>query len=230
MSPATRSSGRICWHRPSEGPHGETQYVSSLALTLDDSDRYVLPAEPASRGPRRIGRPKAAAAEGKEAVMAEAVDTPTAILASAAAAAARAIRSTTSRTVPSATRSASRSARSTATSRRDRTCSRASRAGSSQTEFPLPPFVTIAEFQRRGARAVPWPSTRRRPTRSCALARHPSRRRSDAGAHLLHACDRGDARRDAAVRSTSGISAGSRHPCATSRRRSSGRACGRAST
>ncbi|WP_435749282.1 purine-cytosine permease family protein [Microbacterium sp. PMB16] len=31
------------------GPHGETQYVSSLALTLDDSDRYVLPAEPPSR-------------------------------------------------------------------------------------------------------------------------------------------------------------------------------------
>lgn len=30
------------------GVHGETQYVSSLALALDDSDRYVLPAEPAS--------------------------------------------------------------------------------------------------------------------------------------------------------------------------------------
>lgn len=29
------------------GVHGETQYVSSLALALDDSDRYVLPAEPA---------------------------------------------------------------------------------------------------------------------------------------------------------------------------------------
>ena len=27
------------------GPHGEVQYVSSLALTLDDSDRYVLPPE-----------------------------------------------------------------------------------------------------------------------------------------------------------------------------------------
>lgn len=29
------------------GPRGETQYVSSLALTLDKSNRYVLPAEPA---------------------------------------------------------------------------------------------------------------------------------------------------------------------------------------
>jgi hypothetical protein len=27
------------------GPHGEVQYVSSLALALDDSDRYVLPPE-----------------------------------------------------------------------------------------------------------------------------------------------------------------------------------------
>jgi hypothetical protein len=27
------------------GPRGEMQYVSSLALTLDASDRYVLPAE-----------------------------------------------------------------------------------------------------------------------------------------------------------------------------------------
>lgn len=34
------------------GPHGETQYVSSLALTLDASDRYVLPPEPA-RVPRK---------------------------------------------------------------------------------------------------------------------------------------------------------------------------------
>lgn len=31
------------------GPHGETQYVSSLALTLDDSDCYLLPAEPQTR-------------------------------------------------------------------------------------------------------------------------------------------------------------------------------------
>ena len=40
------------------GPHGETQYVSSLALTLDDSDRYVLPPEPAparSNGGRSSG-------------------------------------------------------------------------------------------------------------------------------------------------------------------------------
>ena len=33
------------------GPHGETQYVSSLALTLDDSDQYVLPPEPAQVRP-----------------------------------------------------------------------------------------------------------------------------------------------------------------------------------
>lgn len=32
------------------GPLGETQYVSSLALTLDDSDRYVLPAQPTRAG------------------------------------------------------------------------------------------------------------------------------------------------------------------------------------
>ncbi|WES63989.1 hypothetical protein P0L94_16160 [Microbacter sp. GSS18] len=31
------------------GPNGEMQYVSSLALALDDSDQYVLPPEPASR-------------------------------------------------------------------------------------------------------------------------------------------------------------------------------------
>lgn len=31
------------------GPHGELQFISSLALTLEDSDRYVLPAEPNPR-------------------------------------------------------------------------------------------------------------------------------------------------------------------------------------
>jgi purine-cytosine permease-like protein len=36
------------------GPRGELQFVSSLALTLDDSDRYVLPAEPVK--PHREGR------------------------------------------------------------------------------------------------------------------------------------------------------------------------------
>lgn len=36
------------------GPNGEVQFVSSLALTLDESDRYVLPPEPAATG--REGR------------------------------------------------------------------------------------------------------------------------------------------------------------------------------
>jgi len=35
------------------GLHGEVQFVSSLALTLDESDRYVLPAEPVAPGPIR---------------------------------------------------------------------------------------------------------------------------------------------------------------------------------
>ena len=40
------------------GPRGEVQYVSSLALTLDDSDRYVLPPEVArpSHGAATRGR------------------------------------------------------------------------------------------------------------------------------------------------------------------------------
>lgn len=38
------------------GPRGEVQFVSSLALTLDDSDRYVLPAEPLR--PRKMWRRK----------------------------------------------------------------------------------------------------------------------------------------------------------------------------
>ena len=41
------------------GPHGEVQYVSSLALTLDDSDRYVLP-------PEDTGPPHWAATRGRE--------------------------------------------------------------------------------------------------------------------------------------------------------------------
>jgi hypothetical protein len=30
------------------GPNGEVQFISSLALTLDDTGRFVLPAEPVS--------------------------------------------------------------------------------------------------------------------------------------------------------------------------------------
>lgn len=37
------------------GPRGEVQYVSSLALTLDESDRYVLPADPVGRDTARSG-------------------------------------------------------------------------------------------------------------------------------------------------------------------------------
>jgi hypothetical protein len=40
------------------GPHGEVQYVSSLALALDDSDRYVLP-------PEATGPPHWATARGR---------------------------------------------------------------------------------------------------------------------------------------------------------------------
>jgi purine-cytosine permease-like protein len=38
------------------GPHGQLQYVSSLALTLDDSDRYVLPPEVTGRPHRATDR------------------------------------------------------------------------------------------------------------------------------------------------------------------------------
>ena len=38
------------------GPHGELQYVSSLALTLDDSDEYMLPPEPVALRPREPSR------------------------------------------------------------------------------------------------------------------------------------------------------------------------------
>ncbi|WP_353808940.1 purine-cytosine permease family protein [Agromyces sp. SYSU T00194] len=37
------------------GPHGEVQFVSSLALALDESDRYVLPPEPVATEPRTRG-------------------------------------------------------------------------------------------------------------------------------------------------------------------------------
>ncbi|WP_458040326.1 MULTISPECIES: purine-cytosine permease family protein [Bacteria] len=51
------------------GPHGETQYVSSLALTLDDSDRYVLPPEPPPARSRKAPRsaPSETAATGSAA-------------------------------------------------------------------------------------------------------------------------------------------------------------------
>ncbi|MFK4807084.1 purine-cytosine permease family protein [Microbacterium sp. ZW CA_36] len=48
------------------GTFGETQYVSSLALTLDDSDRYVLPAEPASSQDSSPGRTAEQARRQKE--------------------------------------------------------------------------------------------------------------------------------------------------------------------
>ncbi|WP_457101653.1 purine-cytosine permease family protein [Microbacterium sp. P5_E9] len=48
------------------GAHGETQYVSSLALTLDDSDRYLLPAEPRSRRVRSSARPFEASRKQQE--------------------------------------------------------------------------------------------------------------------------------------------------------------------
>ncbi|WP_373878290.1 purine-cytosine permease family protein [Agromyces rhizosphaerae] len=37
------------------GPNGEVQFVSSLALALDESDRYVLPPEPVVFDPDRVG-------------------------------------------------------------------------------------------------------------------------------------------------------------------------------
>ena len=40
------------------GPHGEVQFISSLALTLDDSDRYVLPPEPAEPPRSRRKEPR----------------------------------------------------------------------------------------------------------------------------------------------------------------------------
>ncbi|WP_349425391.1 hypothetical protein [Microbacterium sp. LWS13-1.2] len=48
------------------GTFGETQYVSSLALTLDDSDRYLLPAEPASSQDSSPGRTAEQARRQKE--------------------------------------------------------------------------------------------------------------------------------------------------------------------
>ena len=174
------------------------------------------------------GRPKRPDGRREGAVMAEAVDTPTAILANAAAAAARDIRSTTSPIVPSPTRSACRSGRSTASSRRDRTCSRALAGWIESTEFPLPPFVTIAEFREAVARAVPRLRRVAGVRVRRAHGRQRSRRRGEPSPPSSRVRSWRCSTRDQPSLND-GIGAGSQPPCATSRRRSSGRACARAS-